>query len=484
MNEERASMPQLSRTDITVLQSSAELIDPHVLTDNRDRRSILYSIYESLVSRTAGGSYGPALAEAWAIENGCRTWTFRLRKNVSFHNGDRLTANDVVASVKRVCSPTMGGEMGTQGVYRDYLGDAVTKALDEHNVCIATKEPMADLLDLLVDIPIVPELAVNDLPESAVGSGPYRLLEADREHVEMEAFPHYWGSLPRARKVIWRGESDASRRVTRLLAREADIASGVTLEGKRVIENSDDAKVIASGTGTCIIFMCNAQSGACTDKRVRQALNYALDIPDLIEEVKGGAAEQLNGPLTPLHFGYDPSTPIYQHDPSLARKLLAEAGDDGGLSIALDVPTILPDEAPQLAKLMAAQYAKVGIIAEINEFSDRENYAQIARAKRIHDAACFDSTPLSTYRVLREKLHSRLRGPWWQGYTNPEVDALIDKTQATADPVRRQDVYRRAYRIIHDDAPWIFLYSPTSFWGLGPRAQGWVPATGGLIMLG
>jgi len=105
----------------------------------------------------------------------------------------------------------------------------------------------------------------------------------------------------------------------------------------------------------------------------------------------------------------------------------------------------------------------------------------MVRAKRIDDACCFDSSPLSTYRVLREKFHSRLRGPWWQGYANSEVDVLIEEAQATVDVARRRDIYHRAYRLIRDDAPWIFLYAPSISWGVGQRARGWSAAVDGLV---
>ena len=96
--------------------------------------------------------------------------------------------------------------------------------------------------------------------------------------------------------------------------------------------------------------------------------------------------------------------------------------------------------------------------------------------------ALMDSSPRSTYRVLREKLHSGLRGPWWEGYTNPEVDALIEQAESTFDTRERQEIYRRIYRIVRDDAPWIFLYNPLRYWGVGPALAGWTPRADGLIL--
>jgi len=477
-------MTLLPTEKLTVLQSYVQLSDPHVWSDARNRLSIRFAVYESLVRYDErGGRYRPALAQSWTLEGDARTWTFNLRTDVSFHNGDTLNAQDVIATLERARDPGMAGELGTQGLYQSYLGGATIEVLDEHTVRMVTPEPMADLLDLLVEIPIVPQSSQAGPPDVAIGSGPYCLVEASDDCIAMEAFEKYWGGRPPVKRVYWLAEIDAQQRVEALLAGEADLITEVTPKDRRTIEATRQATVVALESSVCTVFMCNVRSGVCVDRRVRQALNYALDVPTIIERVMDGAARPINGPLTPMHFGYDPSTPPYAYDPDRARALLAEAGYADGLQLVLDVPTVLPDEAPRLAQCMAEQYALVGITTEIKEFIDRPGYADMVRAKQVDDACCFDSSPVSTYRVMREKLHSGIRGLWWQGYTNLEVDALIDQAWATPDNARRRDFYRRAYRIIRDDAPWIFLYNPTSFWGVGPRARGWTPGIDGLIRL-
>jgi peptide/nickel transport system substrate-binding protein len=476
-------MALLPTERITVLQSQVRLGDPHVSSDDRNSLSIIFAMYEALVCRDGRGGYLPALAESWTLEDDACTWTFNLRGPVTFHNGDDLEAQDVVASLERVRDPAMGGELGSQGVYQSYLGGTVIEAADERTVRLVTPRPFADLLDLLARFPIVPRRALAGLPGTPVGSGPYRFVEAESDVVAMEAFVGYWGGQPPAEQVYWRAEPDVARRVEALLADEADLIADVTPAGVRSIEAAGRAAVFTCDSSVCAAFMCNLQAGVCTDRRVRQALNYALDVPMLIETVMQGAARPLNGPLTALHFGCDPATPPYHYAPEKARALLAEAGYADGLRLVLDVPTRLPDEAPRLVRLMAEQYAKVDITTEIKEFTDRPGYAEMVRAKQIDDACCFDSSPLSTYRVLREKFHSGVQGPWWQGYANAEVDALIDQAQTTADTVERQALYHRAYRLIRDDAPWIFLYSPIYSWGVGARMRGWSAGNDGLIKM-
>ena len=468
--------------EFTVLQSRVRLSDPHVWSDDRNHLSIRWAIYEPLVHYDQGGKYRPGLAESWTLEDDARTWTFRLRDSVTFHNGDMLTAQDVVASLNRARDPEMAGELGTSGLYQSYLGESEIEALDECIVRIVPSEPMADLLDLLMEIPIVARSDLDSLPDVHMGSGPYRLKEVGSGYALMEAFSGYWAGQPPMDTVYWRAEPDESRRVAALLADKADLVTEVSPRSKREIESSE-LRVVEAESSLCVIFMCNAKSGACVDKRVRQALNHALNVAEIIDTVKGGAGKPLNGPLTPLHLGFDPTVSPYPYDPGEAKGLLAEAGYVSGLRLTLDIPTSVPDEAPHLAQIMSQQFARVGITIEINTVSDRQEYAEMVRNKEIHDACCFDSSPLSTFRVLREKFHSGLAGPWWQGYSNSQVDELLNRAQSTPDRQRRQELYRRAYRIIHDDAPWLFLYSPTLLWAIGPRAHGWGPGIDGVIRL-
>jgi peptide/nickel transport system substrate-binding protein len=459
----------------TVLQPSCSLSDPHMWTDGRDRLSLRYAVYETLVGHGPDGRYQPALASAWSVEEDAATWTFEIRKDVRFHNGTPLSAEAVVSSLDRARGPGLPGELGTTGLYRSYLGDAEVRALDAHRVRVVTPAPMADLLDLLVEIPIV---APGD---PAAGTGRYRVAEAHEGEVRMEAVRDHRDGPAAYPRLLWRADPSESRRLQALLDGEADLVTELLPEAQAAIAVRNRGDFVVREGKVAVVFMCNAAAGACADVRVRQALNYALDMPALIRDAVGGAAQPLNGPLTPRHFGHDPATTPYSYDPAKARALLAEAGFANGLTLVVDIPTTHPDEAPRLAEMMAGQYIEVGVTVQVKTFDDRAAYAEMVKAKRIDDACCFDSSPLSTWRVLREKFHSRVRGAWWQGYSNSEVDALLDQASAVVDADRRQMVYRRACRLIRDDAPWIFLYSPALAWGLGPQAGMAEPGIDGAI---
>lgn len=467
---------------LIVQQSSVSIGDPHIASDSSDRLAILFSVYEALVKLDPGGDLQPALAVDWEVDPDGRSWTFHLRKDVRFHNGDLMTADDVVATLGRILDPSIGGAFGTQGVYISYLGTAEISAPDDSTVRIVTEHPMADLLDLLVAMPISPAGALDRLPDDYVGTGPYRVVSRSPDRLFLAAHQEYWGGAPDYSEIHWIAEPDPQARVDALLNGEAHMAADIGVDGWRRISSGETATAHQWETGLAIIFMINAMEGPGQDRLVRQALNYALDVDEIIAEIKDGAARPLNGYLTPHHFGYNPETPAYPYDPEKARALLAEAGYPEGLELVFDLPTEMPDEAPALSRLMAEQFARVGIHLELVEHEDRAAYSEMVREKRIHDAACFDSSPRSTYRVLREKLHSGLRGPWWEGYHNERVNALIQEAQATISDPERQAIYREIYSMVTEDAPWIFLYRPIRYYGVSLRLPDWEPRADGLLI--
>jgi peptide/nickel transport system substrate-binding protein len=472
--------------ELRIVQARVAPGDPHINTDGRDRLSLRYSIYDTLVRRDYSGRFVASLATGWICEPDARTWTLSLRDDVSFSDGRRLGAEDVIASIERVSDPAAPGEMATQGVLSSYLDGATYEAIDRSTLRIVTTHPLADLLDLLVDIAIIPARSAHadDAGPDTPGTGPYRLTNIGDEWARMEAVPGHWAGMPRFHAVRWDAEPSAMERA-RIVARgTADLATDIGPGGQSLVEMAPGATAYGADTSLCVALLLNASAGVCVDRRVRQALNYGANVDRIVEQVMGGAAVRVNGPLSQLHLGHDPSMPAYPHDPARALRLLREAGHGDGMTLTIDVPTSLPDEAQALVDALAVDYAAIRVTVRTRVHEDRPAYAEMVRAKQIADACCFDSSPLSTYRVLREKLHSGVAGPWWQGYANPEVDQLIDEAAATVDDRSRQRVYRAAYRIIRDDAPWLLLYAPRVIFGRGQRLRGWQPAINGLVRIG
>ncbi|MEI8130895.1 MAG: ABC transporter substrate-binding protein [Leptolinea sp.] len=446
---------------VVIGQPSAYINDPHIWVDSRAVLSIRFSIYESLVKYDKNNHFVAGLATEWSVSEDARTWTFLLRQGVQFHDGSIFDAEDAAASIHRAISPDMPGEYGTAALLAGYLEKAEISILDKTSIQIVTPVPMADLLDLLVYAVILPKKYFNNVTPSIPGTGPYKLINGKDGEIHLERFKSYWAGLAPVVSLVFKEIPEEQDRVKAFLDHKVDIITYISPDKKTSFDDCKEMQIIDRTTSVCVIFMFNASQGLCVDKRIRQALNYAANIDKIIDKLLHGNALRTNGPLTSMHSGYDPFLKPYQFNPEKAKELLKEAGFAGGLDLVLDRPARLPDESAQIAAMLREDWAAVGINLQERVHEDRKQYSLTVRAKQIGDMCVFDSSPMSTYRVLREKLHSKFAGPWWEGYENLQVNDLMEKAWATVDEMKRTDLYRQAYRLIQADAPWLFLYNPT-----------------------
>jgi peptide/nickel transport system substrate-binding protein len=462
---------------VRVAQPHVRLGDPHVCSDDRHRLSLIRALYEPLVTRGLSGGHLPALARSWEVDATARHWRFALQPGVRWHDGRPLAADDVVASLVRIRDDAPAGELGTSGVYASYLRGATVTADGTDRVAIDLAEPTADLLDVLADLVVLPARHLAEADRTPPGSGPLRALEVADECVVMGVNGDYWGGATGVERVEWRAWGDPASRLEAVAAGRVDIASDAAdlspPSGLRTLRRP-------SSVATTFMFRLGDGTGGTRDVRIRRALNHAVDVREIASRLLAGHADLLASPCTPTQLGYDPQLAPYAYDPSLAQRLLHEA-DAVGATFAFDIPLRLPDEAPRLAALLAEQLERVGVTLEIVEHADRSAYADTVRSKGIHDAACFDSSPHSTFRLFLEKFHAGHRGPWWLGYASPAFDALVDRGRTETDVGARRATYRRAARLLHDDAPWLYLYAARLAWTTGPAAAAWSPTPDGLV---
>jgi len=442
-----------------ILQKSVELRDPHDCTDSGDALAILEAVFDAPVRRRPGGGYDPALAERWTVSDDARTWTLHLRDGLRFHDGRPIEAEAMAASIRRMQRPDVGATLGAPAVWGQYLGGAEIAAVDASTVTVTTAEPLADLLEILASAYAVPpEVDEPGFPARPVGSGAYRVeAVAPGAAVHLRRNPDWWGEPPSNDALVFRAEPDAE-------ARAAAVVSGAAAAATRLRPSRQERAITAAGrhwTGftdpTSIIYILNAAAGPCADARVRRALTLAVDRVRVIARVLDGDGGPLTGFVSAAHFGADPVVGDI-HDPDQARALLTEAGHGGGLTLHVDTPTRLPDEAQALTAELAAQLADIGVTLVPHVIEDRVFYAEQVRDKNIHDLCVFDSSPMSTFRVLYEKIDSRVAGSWWQGYRNPEVERLLDSARRTVKDEARAGLYRRTYHALLEDPAWLTLY--------------------------
>lgn len=454
-------MPQI----VTVAQAKTPLVDPHDCTDSKEALTILGAVFDTLLTRRPEG-FAPALAEAWTVSRDAMQWRFRLRPGVTFHDGSSCDAQAVVVSLKRMARADKGYTLGAPGVWHQYLGNARIVAEDVLTVSVQLEAPLADLPDILVQgfIAAPGSFAALDAGEPMwVGTGPYQLTGATAGVVETTRVEGHFGGTPEAAAVRWRAVPDMVARWEMLRAGTVQVATGLDAAGP---PRAGYAGVTCHKAldPVAIIFLLNAAKGPLAHAQVRRALSLAVDRGDVITRVMGGAAHALHGVVSPVHFGAgDAPVPC---DPQQAQALLAKAGFAEGLRLTVDCPTALPDEAEALTAELGRQLAKVGITLDVTRHEDREAYAHMVRRKEIGDMCVFDSSPLSTFRVLYEKIDSRVAGSWWQGYRNPAVETLLDRARRDVQADRREATFREIYRFLQDDPPWLTLYNPMQIIGM------------------
>jgi peptide/nickel transport system substrate-binding protein len=470
-------------TPLTIIQPRAVLDDPHACTDSSDVLSVFGALFDALVRRGDDG-YEPALATDWAMSDDARSTIFTLREGVRFHDGERCDAQAVKHCLERMARPDMGATLGAPGVYSQYLAGMTIDIIDAGRLRLTTVTPMADILDVLQAGHIVSPAALaaagDDMAKRAVGTGPYRLEHwAPGSEIVASANPGHFGHEPRQARITWRGDVSREARLAALAGGRAQVANGI--EHASIKHRTEGVTLVDYLAPTAIIMMFNCASGPGADPRVRLALNLAIDRAALVSEILAGAGQPLHGYVSPAHDGFDGAAGALPHDREKARALLREAGHAEGVVFDVYCPTRLPDEARELVAAVEAQLADLGVGFRIHLDPDRVHYANQVRMKNIHDICVFDSSPMSCFRVLHEKIDSRVRGSWWEGYANPKVEQLLDLARRTVAADRRLEIQREVYRLLQQDPPWLYLYNHRRVVGLAGRHPGFSMRRDGVL---
>jgi peptide/nickel transport system substrate-binding protein len=467
---------------LTIIQPRLVLEDPHACTDSGDVLTIFGGLFDALVRRGPDGWEG-ALATCWTMSDDARTTTFTLREGVRFHDGELCDAQAVAYCLKRMARPDMGATLGAPGVYAQYLAGMTVEILGAHSLRVTTSEPIADLFDILayghIVSPLALESAGDDLARRGVGTGPYRLKSYERDgHLTAIANLDHFDGPPRQSSITWRRGATAQARLEALAGGRAQVAAGLDGGAAEALP-ADRFSLVEHLSPTALIMLFNAASGSAADARVRLALNLAIDRQALVDEVLGGSGRPLHGYVSPAHEGFDPAAPAFSLDREKAQRLLVEAGHGAGLTLQVYCPTRLPDEAPELVAAIGRQLAGIGVRLDVHIEDDRTHYANQVRLKNIRDICVFDSSPMSSFRVLCEKIDARVRGSWWEGYHNPGVESLLDRARRTVDREARFSLYREIYRLLQQDPPWLYIYNHHRRLGFaGPPPSGAVREDG------
>lgn len=340
-------------TSLTVASTSAATSLDFTTTGGAAIPAVLMdNVYETLVRIDEDGSITPGLATSWEISDDARSYTFHLRKSVTFSNGDAFTAETAAFSINYV------REKWTNGISAAMDPVAKATATDDHTLKVRLKQPSNGWLwsmGTATGAMMTPN-GMDNLAAQPVGTGPYEVSRfAPSEFVELHVRDGYWGK-PAAQDVTVRYFPDTISSVNALQAGGVDVVWGV--QNPELLDDVKDGIATEVGTtnGEVLLSMNNARA-PFDDPRVRQAVAYAVDRKAANDVLWNGLAKDTGGAPIPPTDPWFEGKHYYDHDPEKARRLLTEAGAEGA-EITLTTPTL--PYAQTVAELLYSQLTEVG----------------------------------------------------------------------------------------------------------------------------
>jgi len=431
-----------------------ETLDPHA-SGSAGGIAIASNFYEPLVESDATLRPKPALATAWENPDPL-TWTFHLRRDVRFHSGKPLRARDVAYSIARLRS---GGRLELA----PYAYDVVeVETPDASTVRLRTREPVTILLAKLQYVFIVPDGAsTEELSRHEDGTGPYRLHEWTRgTRVTMRAFDGYWGRRPDLGRVTFRLDRSPEQAAKDFLTGGSQLAQGEAGRVEESLSRSPGARIerrsslfvsfLAFDSASEIAQFCSVRPNPFRQVAVRKAVDLALDRRRLAFDSPAGPRPATQC-VPPSIFGFDPTIVPSPPDPREARRLLASAGYPDGFRVTLHTRTMFADTARAIARVLG----EAGIGVEVRVLDDPDFWALSGATLVLDRFACQTGDASEAFEQLihtrdpRRHLGESNRG----GYSNREVDALIERSAGELDLTRRNSMLRDIMRAVAEERP-------------------------------
>jgi peptide/nickel transport system substrate-binding protein len=453
------------------LAVSPASLDPHEINEFITF-SVLSNTYEALVTFDRLLGVRPALAESWSCPDD-RTWRFRLRPRVTFHDGQPLRARDVVFSFERARGLPAGQ-------FKSYLSSVESvRALSDSEVEVRTRAPNALLLARLAFVLVVPSGSPAQI-QAPVGTGPYRLHPwAGGSLITLSAFERHWAGPPTVREAELRVVRGPGRG-RQLASGSVDLLQGLSPEDALALAGVHGVRVVSAPGPAVEVLTLNVRRRPLSDPRVRRALSLALDRGGLVHRILRGYGAPTGQLVSRNVFGFDPDLPPPVRDLPEARRLLAAAGYRDGLDLELEYRSGR-DAAEIVAQLAEAGVRAHAVSRHWHELLDRirKGVTQAAFVSVVTDSGeagdLFEST-----------LHTRNRALGLgdsndMGYSNRTLDRLIEGLGHTTDLDSRRAVLHRCMRLAVDDLPLVPLYEGSLMWGLRDGVA-WEPRADGRIL--
>ncbi len=471
-----AGMAQAQQTPPGVLVvgqiAEPKSLDPAAVTAVNDFR-ILVNVYDGLVRYKSGTlEVEPALAESWTISEDGKTYTFKLRSGVTFHDGSPFNAEAVKFNFERMLKEDHPFHKQTGPFPLAFFFSAVdtVTAENELTVTFRLKDPYAPFLSNLayptglIAAPDAIKKHGKDFGRNPAGTGAFKFAQwKSNELVAIEKNPDYWDGEAGLNAVVFRPITDANTRTAEMLSGGIDMMVEVPPVALSRFEG-DNYKLVEQAGPHLWFLILNAKEGPFANKLVRQAANYAINKKAIVEDVLEGTAEIAAGPTPPAFaWAYNEGLEAYPYDPEKARALLKEAGvENAELTFYVTEGGSGMLDPVAMGTAIQADLKKVGFDVKIetfewNTFLGKVNPGLAGKADMAEMAWMTNDPDTLPYLALRTDAFPDKGGFNSGYYSNPTVDKLLEAARTSTDQAERAKLYQQMQEIVREDAPWVFV---------------------------
>jgi peptide/nickel transport system substrate-binding protein len=444
-------------------------------------------LYDPLVQLDENVNIVPSLAESWDISADGTEYTFYLRKGVTFHNGDPFTADDVVATWEYGKNPDT-----SKWPDRFTIAASVEK-IDDYTVKVTTDGPKPLLLITMWDFwSIIPkaymdEVGVAGFEQAPVGTGPFQFVEwVKGDHITYNANPNYWqAGLPKAATLTFRFIPDSATRVAAIQTDEIDIVTRLTAEESESLKTAEG--VVTSEHPLSRIYYIafnNLTTGLdqpTIDPKVRQAMNYAVDVDGILKALFAGYGKRATGFVATGEMGYGNVQP-FAYDPEKAKQLLTEAGYENGFTMDMACPAGAYSSFEEVCQAIVGYLMDVGITINL-EIMESGQYWDMEAQKQL--PPLFGDAWQDPSGEAYNRLYGALGGmdASYSSWSDPEIDSQLKAISQEVDAAKRKALYEQLQVYMQENPPFIYLYEPYTFEATRDRVQDFNPRPSEFVYL-
>ena len=463
-----ASSGELSKgNSVTVgIAQDIDSLDPHKAV-NAGTSEVLFNIYEGLMKASPDGGVIPAVASDYEMSEDGKTYTFTLREGVTFHNGEKVTADDVLYSLERCAGsendgvPLIAAFSNVDRIYMD----------SDKQIVVELKEPSLEFLNSMTAA-IIPNGSGDKISADPVGTGPFKFVSyAPQESMVMEKFAGYWGTPAHLDKVTFKIITEANTLVMGLKGGTLDMV--IHLPNNMAPEVENEFTVLGSTMKLVQALYLNNRLEPFHDVRVRQAMYYALNVREINDFVCGGTGVPTGTSMYPAFTKYfvPELAEVYQQNITKAKQLLADAGYPNGFSMTIAVPGNY-DQHVNAGLVVAQQLEAIGIQANVQEVTWESWVNDVYKGRNFQATVSGIAASDMTAREMLDR-YTTTHSKNFIGFSNDEYDSVVAKAIATLDREEQVQLYQRAQEILNEQAASLWIQDLSELVVMNPALDGY-----------